>query len=41
MQMNDLYDNNDETMIDVKKVVDLAMQAGSVLLKNGAEIFRV
>ena len=39
--MNDLYDNNDETMIDVKKVVDLAMQAGSVLLKNGAEIFRV
>ena len=27
--------------IDVKKVVDLALEAGRILLKNGAEIFRV
>lgn len=30
-----------DTQIDVKKVVDLAMEAGSILLKNGGEIFRV
>ena len=30
-----------DSEIDVKKVVDLAVEAGQVLLKNGAEIFRV
>ena len=30
-----------EAEIDVKKVVDLAVEAGRILLKNGAEIFRV
>lgn len=30
-----------ESEVDVKKVVDLAMEAGRILLKNGAEIFRV
>lgn len=39
--MNNLSEKNIETTVDVKKVVDLAMKAGSVLLKNGAEIFRV
>lgn len=29
------------TEIDVKKVVDLALEAGRILLKNGGEIFRV
>lgn len=30
-----------DSQIDVKKVVDMAMEAGRILLKNGAEIFRV
>ena len=30
-----------ESEVDVKKVVDLALEAGRILLKNGAEIFRV
>lgn len=30
-----------DSEIDVKKVVDLALKAGKILLKNGAEIFRV
>lgn len=30
-----------DSEIDVKKVVDLALEAGKILLKNGAEIFRV
>ena len=30
-----------DAQIDVKKVVDLAMEAGRILLKNGGEIFRV
>lgn len=30
-----------ESEIDVKKVVDMAVEAGRILLKNGAEIFRV
>lgn len=30
-----------DSVIDVKKVVDLALEAGRILLKNGAEIFRV
>lgn len=30
-----------DSEIDVKKVVDLALEAGRILLKNGAEIFRV
>lgn len=30
-----------DTEIDVKRVVDLALRAGSILLKNGGEIFRV
>lgn len=30
-----------ESKIDVKKVVDLALEAGRILLKNGGEIFRV
>lgn len=30
-----------DTVIDVKRVVDLAMEAGRILLKNGGEIFRV
>lgn len=30
-----------ESEIDVKKVVDLALEAGRILLKNGGEIFRV
>lgn len=30
-----------ESKIDVKKVVDMAIEAGRILLKNGAEIFRV
>lgn len=32
---------NLESEVDVKKVVDLALEAGRILLKNGAEIFRV
>lgn len=32
---------NLELEVDVKKVVDLALEAGRILLKNGAEIFRV
>ena len=28
-------------MIDIKEVVDMALEAGRILLKNGAEIFRV
>ncbi len=38
--MNHCSENVSE-VIDVKKVVELALQAGSVLLKYGAEIFRV
>lgn len=30
-----------DSMIDIKKVVDMALEAGRILLKNGAEIFRV
>lgn len=30
-----------DSSVDVKKVVDLALEAGRILLKNGAEIFRV
>lgn len=30
-----------DSEIDVKKVLDLALEAGRILLKNGAEIFRV
>ena len=30
-----------DTQIDVKRVVDLAVEAGRILLKNGGEIFRV
>jgi len=30
-----------DTEIDVKRVVDLALEAGRILLKNGGEIFRV
>lgn len=30
-----------DSEIDVKKVVDIALEAGRILLKNGAEIFRV
>lgn len=30
-----------ESEIDVKRVVDLALEAGRILLKNGGEIFRV
>lgn len=30
-----------DTMIDIKEVVDMALEAGRILLKNGAEIFRV
>lgn len=30
-----------DSAVDVKKVVDLALEAGRILLKNGAEIFRV
>lgn len=30
-----------DSEVDVKKVVDLALEAGRILLKNGAEIFRV
>lgn len=30
-----------ESEVNVKKVVDLALEAGRILLKNGAEIFRV
>lgn len=30
-----------QSEIDVKKVVDLALEAGRILLKNGGEIFRV
>lgn len=30
-----------DSVTDVKKVVDLALEAGRILLKNGAEIFRV
>ena len=30
-----------DSEVSVKKVVDLAMEAGRILLKNGAEIFRV
>ena len=30
-----------DSELDVKKVVDLAVEAGRILLKNGAEIFRV
>lgn len=30
-----------DSIVDVKKVVDMAMEAGRILLKNGAEIFRV
>ena len=32
---------NLESEVDVKKVLDLALEAGRILLKNGAEIFRV
>lgn len=30
-----------DTIIDIKEVVDMALEAGRILLKNGAEIFRV
>ena len=30
-----------DSIIDIKEVVDMAMEAGRILLKNGAEIFRV
>ena len=30
-----------DSIIDIKKVVDMALEAGRILLKNGAEIFRV
>lgn len=30
-----------DTQIDVKRVLDLALEAGRILLKNGSEIFRV
>lgn len=30
-----------DSEVDVKRVVDLALEAGRILLKNGAEIFRV
>lgn len=39
--MNNLSEKSTETNVDVKKVVDLSLEAGTVLLKNGAEIFRV
>lgn len=32
---------NLDSEVDVKKVVDLALEAGRILLKNGGEIFRV
>lgn len=39
--MENCLEKRHETKVDVKKVVDLALEAGAVLLKNGAEIFRV
>ena len=30
-----------DSIIEIKKVVDMALEAGRILLKNGAEIFRV
>lgn len=33
--------NTKEQDIDVKKIVDMALEAGRILLKNGGEIFRV
>ena len=32
---------NLDVVLDVKRVVDMAMHAGRILLKNGGEIFRV
>ena len=32
---------NLDVVLDVKRVVDMAMHAGKILLKNGGEIFRV
>ena len=37
IEIEELSQNNEE----VKKVVDMALEAGRILLKNGAEIFRV
>ena len=39
--MNNHSEKDTNIKVDVKKVVDLALEAGAVLLKNGAEIFRV
>lgn len=39
--MNNHSEKDTDIKVDVKKVVDLALEAGAVLLKNGAEIFRV
>ena len=39
--MNEIAKNELDTSTDVKKVIDFALEAGAVLLKNGAEIFRV
>lgn len=39
--MDQILENKINTDIDVKRVVDFALEAGTVLLKYGAEIFRV
>lgn len=39
VEKKDSKDNNDN--VDIRKVLELALEAGRVLLRNGAEIFRV
>lgn len=39
--MNEVSNYRQTEMVDVKRITDLAVEAGRILLKNGAEIFRV